>query len=72
MHLSRSSLDYANFLLYGLPYTKLRKLEMVQNALDRVLIQAKKYDRINMTAVRINHHWLPIKARIDFKIHVLA
>ncbi len=45
---------------------------MVQNAAARVLIQAKKYDRISMTAVRKNLHWLPIKARIDFKILVLA
>ncbi len=67
-----STLDYVNSLLYGLPYTKLRKVQMVQNALARVLIQAKKYDRISMTAVRKDLHWLPIKARIDFKILVLA
>ncbi len=45
---------------------------MVQNTSARVLIQAKKCDRINMTAVRKYLHWLPIKARIDFKILVLA
>ncbi len=27
-----STLDYGNSLLYGLPYTNFRKLEMVQNA----------------------------------------
>ncbi len=48
-------------------------MQMVQNASARVLIQAKKYDRIGMTAVRKeNIHWLPIKARIDFKILVPA
>ncbi len=67
-----STLDYGNSLLYGVPYTKFRKLQMVQNASARVLIQATKYDRISMTAVRNNFHWLPIKARIDFKILVLA
>ncbi len=67
-----STQDYDNSLLYGLPYTKLRKLQMVQNASARVLIQAKKYDRISMTAVRKNLQWLSIKARIDFKILVLA
>ncbi len=45
---------------------------MVQNASARVLIQEKKHDRISMTAVRKNLHWLPIKARIDFQIIVLA
>ncbi len=69
-----STLDYGTIYkdLYGLPYTKLRKLQMVQNASARVLIQAKKYDRISMTSVRNNLHWLPIKARIDFKILVLT
>ncbi len=67
-----STLEYGNSLLYGLPYTKLRKLQMVQNASARVLIQAKKYDRISMTAVSKNFTGYQIKARIDFKIIVLA
>ncbi len=67
-----STLDYGNSLLYGLPYTNLRKLQIVQNASARVLIQAKKYERISMTVVRKYLHLLPIKARIDFKILVLA
>ncbi len=67
-----STLDYGNSLMYSLPYIKLRKLQMVQNASARVLIQAKKYDRISMTTVRKNLNWLPIKARIDFEILVLA
>ncbi len=66
------TLDYGNSLLYGLPFTKLSKLQMVQNASARVLIQAKKYDRISMIAVRKNLHWLSIKAKIDFKILVQA
>ncbi len=41
------TLDYYNSLLYGLPYTKLRKLQMVQNASASVLIQAKKHNRIS-------------------------
>ncbi len=44
-----STLDYGNSLLHGSPYSKLRKLQMVHNASVRVLIQAKKYDRISMT-----------------------
>ncbi len=37
-----STQDYGNSLLSGLQYTKLRKLQLVQNASARVLIQAKK------------------------------
>ncbi len=61
-----STLYYGNSLLYSLPYTKLRKLQMVQNASARVLIQAKKYDRISMTAVRENLHWLGLILRYLF------
>ncbi len=45
---------------------------MVQYASASFLIQAKKYYRISMTAVRKNIHLLPIKVRIYFKIFVLA
>ncbi len=51
-----STLDYSNSLLYGLPYTKLRKLQVVQTASARVLIQAQKYDSISITAVRKTLH----------------
>ncbi len=51
---------------------KAQKVTNGSNASARVLIQAKKYGRISITALRKNLHWLPIKARIDFKILVLA
>ncbi len=62
------TLDYSNSLFYGLPNTKLNKLQIVQNATVRVLIQVTKSDRRSMTAVRKDLHWLPIKARIEFKM----
>ncbi len=61
-----STLDYSNSLRYGLPNTKLNKLQMVQNVAARVLIQIKKSDRRSMTAVRNDLHWLPVKAGIEF------
>ncbi len=67
-----STLDYSNSLFYGLPNTKLSKLQMVHNAAARVLIQVKKSDRRSMTAVRNDLYWLPIKAKIEFKMLVLA
>ncbi len=67
-----STLDYSNLLFYGLPHTKLSKLQMVQNVAASALIQVKKSDRRSMTAVRKDLHWLPIKARIQFKMLVVA
>ncbi len=36
-----STLDYGNSLFYGLPNTKLSKLQMFQNAAARVLLQLR-------------------------------
>ncbi len=47
-----STLDYSNSLFYGLPNTKPSKLQIIQNAAARVLIQVKKSDRKSMNAVR--------------------
>ena len=61
-----STLDYGNTLLYGVSQTQLHKLQVLQNSAARLIEKLKKHDHITETL--INLHWLPVRARIDFKI----
>ena len=61
-----SRLDYCNALLYGLPKEQIAKLQRVQNAAARVIMDVGKYSHI--TPVLYELHWLPVQARIQFKI----
>ena len=65
-----SRLDYCNSIYYGLPNFKLRKLQNIKNRAARLIKGVGRRDRI--TPVLIELHWLPIKARIKFKICVLT
>ena len=59
-------LDYANSLLFGTTKRNLDKLQIAQNSAARMIERLKKYDRISHVLKEL--HWLPIKARINFKI----
>jgi hypothetical protein len=66
-----SKLDYCNSLYYKLPTTTLNRLQLVQNALARVVVtNVKRSDHISPTLKKL--HWLPIEKRIEFKIASLT
>ena len=65
-----SRLDYCNLILYGTSTSNLNKLQRVQNALARPVMMTKKCDHITPVLARL--HWLPVTARIHFKIALLT
>ena len=65
-----SRLDYCNSIYYGLPKFQLRKLQNMFNRAARLIEGVGRRERI--TPVLIKLHWLPIKARINYKICLLT
>ena len=63
-----SHLDYCNAIFSGLPKYLLDLLQKVQNAAAELVLGMKKHATAALTTL----HWLPIRARIDFKILTLV
>ena len=64
-----SHLDYCNAILAGLPNCLMNILQKVQNTSAKLMTSSKKYDSATSSLYLL--HWLPIKARVDFKILTL-
>ena len=63
-------LDYCNSLYHELPAYLLKGIQRVFNRAARLIVNKPPWERI--TPVLIGLHWLPVKARIIFKICVLT
>jgi len=68
--LMSSRLDYCNSVLSGTSQSNLNKLQRVQNAVARTVMTTSKREHI--TPILAELHWLPVAARIDFKIAVIT
>ena len=65
-----SKIDYCNSLYVGLSNYLLKKLQSVINRSVRLICSLPP--RVPTTQYLIELHWLPVKARIEFKICLLA
>ena len=65
-----SKFDYCNALLSGCPQYLLEKLQKVQNSAARLVLGARKRDHVRPLLISL--HWLPIRARIDYKLASLC
>ena len=63
-------LDYCNSLPAGLPDNKLNKLQRIQNHAARKLLRKPRH--VSATSLLRTLHWLPVKARIQYKIACLC
>ena len=68
--LVQSRLDYAISLLYRVSTRNIHKLQRCQNIAARLILQQSFTPSIQDLMNQL--HWLPIQARIDFKIATLT
>ena len=64
-----SRFDYCNFLFVSLTDFELRRLQLVQNSLCRVVTHSAKFSHITPQLKKL--HWLPVRYRIQFIIGLI-
>ncbi len=67
---TRTKFNICNDLLAGLPACTIKPLQLIQNAAARVVFNEPK--KAHVTPLFIRLHWLPIAARIKFKVLMFA
>ena len=65
-----SHLDYSNSILYSLPNYTIEQMQNIENYGAKLVLGKNRYDSNREALAEL--HWLPIKARIKFKIFILV
>lgn len=67
-----SHIDYCNSLYINLPNKQIKKLQRVMNAAIRFIYNLKLSDDYSITYYMKQCHFLPVKARVEYKIALLV
>ena len=67
-----SKIDFCNFLYSGLPNSDLRTFQLLINNAVRIVCGMERFSRERITPKCISLHILPLKARVEYKICLLA
>ncbi|XP_034048884.1 relaxin-3 receptor 1 [Thalassophryne amazonica] len=67
---STSPLDCCSSLFFGLCYKYLHKFQLLQNSAACIITTTTSIHHITFVLQQL--HWLPVKFRIEFKIHLLT
>ena len=67
--LCASKLDHCNSLFYGSPMYMLERLQKVQNSAARLIFKCCKQNHVSPVLMSLD--WLPINARIEYKLTVI-
>ena len=65
-----SRLDYCNSMLYAIPDSLTRRLQVLQNSAARIVTRTRLNEHI--TPILHDLHWLPVYQRTKFKILVIV
>ena len=67
-----SKIDFCNSIFYDLPDCDLRSLQLLINSAVRLVEGLPRFSREHISPCLIDLHILPIKARVEYKICLLA
>ena len=65
-----SKLDYCNFLLSGCPLHILRRLQEVQSSAAKLVFKSRRRNHVQSFLQAL--HWLPVQARVDYKLSTIC
>jgi len=68
--LIHSRLDYCNVVFAGIPNCDIQRLQSVLNTAVRLVAAASRWDHV--TRLLRDHHWLPVKQRIEYKLCMIV